>query len=138
MLESRYADQRLRTCINSGVMRRRSIVLAVWGLVAFGYFFVASGWIAAGMNDKSFTEYMGHVVDLAAAEHRPAKEIRSMLLVRAESLDIPLDGQQIQIVGEGPNLHAIVEYETDVQMPLVHQSIYRMKFTHDVTHKEPR
>jgi uncharacterized ubiquitin-like protein YukD len=119
-------------------MKRRGAFLAVWVLAGFFYFFFANEWITAGMNDKSFSEYMGHVIDLAATEHRPAKEVRSMLLVRAESLDIPLEGQQIEITGEGKTLRAKVEYETDVKMPLVNSSLYRMKFTHDVTHKEPR
>ena len=119
-------------------MRQKRVFLAVWLAVGVFYFFIANSWITAGMNDKSFTEYMGHVVDLAATEHRPAREVRSLLLVRAESLDIPLDGQQIRIIGEGQSLRAIVEYETDVKIALWDRPVYRMKFSHDVSHKDPR
>jgi uncharacterized ubiquitin-like protein YukD len=119
-------------------MGKRRIILAAWLVVGYFYFFIANEWISASMNDRSFTEYIGHVLDLAVAEHRPPKEVRSMLLVRAESLEIPIDAEQIRITGEGRTMRAIVEYETDVRMPLINRPVYRIKFSHDVQHKDPR
>src|SRR5437868_5024884 len=100
---------------------RRGLFLGVWVLVGLAYFFFVSGWIAVNMHDKTFTEYLSYVVDLAGREHRPPNEIRSLLLVKAESLDIPLRADQIHIKGEGRTLDTDVEYEADVRLPVLNR-----------------
>ena len=108
--------------------------LPFWIVVAVGYFSVTGAWISVRTADKDFTDYMGYVVNLAGREHRPAKELRSLLLVKADDLAIPLDGEDIQITGEGKTLRTIVTYETDLRLPLVNRKIYRMKFSHDISY----
>src|SRR5438046_1956493 len=113
-------------------MRHRRLVLIAWLIIGVGYFIIMAAWVRVKDHDKAFTEYVRYVVNLAAVEHRPAREIRSLLLVRAESLDIPIEGQQIQISGEGRTLRAMVAYETDLHVPFFNRSLYRFKFAHDV------
>jgi len=115
---------------NSGLLR-----LIAWVTLGIAYLFVMSGWVIVTMNDKALGDYLSYVVDYAGAEHRPAKEIRSLILVKAENLTIPLDGEQIQITGEGKTLRAVVQYQADVRVPLVNWKLYRKTFSHNVAFK---
>src|ERR1700751_2493386 len=97
--------------MNDGKVFDRRLVLLAWLSLGIFYALISSGWIIASMHDKTFGDYLSYVVDLAANEHRSHKEIRSLLLVKAESLAIPLNPQEIQISGEGDSLRAVVRYE---------------------------
>ena len=112
---------------------RKRVVLLGWLTAATAYFLLVSGYIGVSMNDRAFSDYMGYVVNLALNEHRPAKEIRSLLLVKADELSIPLHGEQIQVDAQGRTLRVVVDYETDIRMPLFNKTVYRKRFNHDVS-----
>ncbi len=108
-------------------------MLALWLAVGVVYFLLVSGYIAVSMKDRAFNDYMDYVVGLALMEHRPAKEIRSLLLVKADELSIPLQGEQIKVDTKGRTLRVVVDYETDVRVPLLNRKVYRKRFSHDIT-----
>lgn len=116
-----------------GPQSRKHVILLGWLTVAAVYFLLVSGFIGVSMNDRAFTDYMGYVVNLALREHRPAKEIRSLLLVKADELSIPLQGEQIQVDAQGRSLRVVVDYETEIRMPLFNKTVYRKRFSHDVS-----
>jgi hypothetical protein len=86
--------------ISSGSYSKR-LVLLIWMLVGFFYFFLSWGYIRVTMDDQQFSEYLQHVVNIAGSEERPAKEIRALLLVKADQLNLPVRGDQIAIAGSG-------------------------------------
>ena len=69
----------------------KRIVLLLWVLVAFFYFYLSYDYIRVTMNDKAFVDYLQYVVQIAGNEHRPAKEIRALILVKAEQLGYSKD-----------------------------------------------
>jgi hypothetical protein len=89
---------------SSGSYSKR-FVLLIWLLVGFFYFFLSWGYIRATMNDQQFSDYLQYVVNIAGTEGRPNKEIRALILVKADQLNLPLRGDQIAIVGAGPTLN---------------------------------
>src|SRR5262245_45731702 len=95
----------------------RRLVLLVWILVALFYFYLSYDYIRASVRDKSLTEYLDHVVQLAGSERRPPKEVRALILVKAEELGIPLSSEQIDIAGAGQTLAVSVDYQTDIEIP---------------------
>jgi hypothetical protein len=113
---------------------KRSVLL-LWLLVAFFYFYLSYDYIRATMNDKQFTDYLQYVVQIAGAERRPAKEIRALLLVKAEELSIPLKGEQITVMGAGDSLNVVVNYDVDIDVPLIQRQIYRKTFEHKVQYE---
>src|SRR5262245_41170935 len=110
--------------------RVRRMVLVVWILVAIFYFNLSYDYIRATMNDRKFTDYLNYVVQVAATEQRPAREVRALLLVKAEELELPVRGDQIIIKGSGTNMKVVVGYEVDIQIPIVERGLYRKLFQH--------
>jgi hypothetical protein len=114
---------------------QRYIVLFLWTCLGFAYVALISQWVTVSRRDKQFTEYMSSVIRSSAAGQRSAKEIRALLLIKAEDLSLPVHGDKIQISGSGETLKATVQYTADISMPIVNQPVYRMKFDHSLTSK---
>jgi len=108
----------------------KRLVLLVWILVAFFYFYLSYNYIRASMNDRQFADYLQYVVNIAGGENRPAKEIRALILVKAEELSLPVHGEQITIRGGGSSLNVSVNYDVDIEIPLLQRQIYTKKFEH--------
>ena len=83
------------------------------------------------MRDRTFNQYSTHVVQLAAAEHRPLKDLRALLMVKADELALPLTQDQIDIAGVGRTLRVDVRYEDDIKIPVLGRRLYRVKFAHN-------
>ena len=116
----------------------KRLVFLVWLLVAFFYFYLSWDYIRANMNDKVFGDYLQYVVQIAAPEHRPTKEIRALILVKAEELSLPIRGEQITILGGGDSLNVSVGYDVNIEIPLIQRQIYTKRFEHFVKYKPPR
>jgi hypothetical protein len=115
----------------------KRLVLLVWVFVALFYFYLSWDYVWASMNDKQFGEYLQHVVQIAAPESRPSKDIRALILVKAEELSLPIRGDQITILGGGDNLNVTVSYDVNIEIPLIQHQIYTKKFEHVVKYHPP-
>src|SRR5215467_6292306 len=115
----------------------KRLVLLVWLLVAVFYFYLSWDYIRASMNDRAFGDYLQYVVQIAAPENRPVKEIRALILVKAEELSLPIRGEQITIVGGGDSLNVRVSYDVNIEIPLIQRQLYTKKFDHFVKYKPP-
>jgi hypothetical protein len=113
----------------------KRIVLLLWILVAFFYFYLSYNYIRTSMNDRQFDDYLQYVVRIAGDEQRPAKEVRALILVRADELSIPVRGEQITIGGGGDTLNVAVSYDVDIEIPLLQRLIYTKKFEHKVAYQ---
>src|SRR6516165_1320350 len=113
----------------------KRIVLLLWMLVAFFYLYLSYDYIRVSMNDQDFGNYLEYVVQIAGQDHRPAKEIRALLLVKAEELGLPLTGQDINILGGGESLSVVVSYNMDIDFPLLQRQIYTKHFDHTVKYR---
>jgi len=116
----------------------RRIVLWLWVLVAFFYFYLSYDYIHITKNDREFGDYLRYVVQLAGNQRRPAKEIRSLLLVKAEELSLPLKSEQITVLGGGDSLNVNVSYDVDIDLPLLKREIYTKRFDHKEHYRSPR
>jgi hypothetical protein len=114
----------------------RRFVLLLWMLVAFFYFYLSYDYIRVTTNDRSFEDYLEYVVQIAGQDHRPAKEIRALLLVKAEELGLPIKGQDINILGGGESLNVSVGYEMDIDVPLLQRQMFSKHFDHSVHYKQ--
>ena len=114
----------------------KRIVLLLWVLVAFFYFYLSYDYIRITMNDRQFVEYVQHIVQIGGNEHRPAKEIRALVLIRAEELSLPVRGDQITVLGGGDSLNVAVKYDVDIEIPLLQREIYTKRFEHKVTYRQ--
>src|SRR5439155_16593520 len=95
----------------------KRLVFLVWLLVAFFYFYLSWDYIRANMNDKAFGDYLQYVVQITAPEYRPTKEIRALILVKADELAIPIRGEQITILGGGESLNVSLSYDVNIEIP---------------------
>ena len=115
----------------------KRLVLLTWLLVGFFYFYLSWGYIRVKMDDQQFADYLQYVVNVAGSANRPAKEIRALILVRAEQLSLPVRGDQITVLGAGPMLNVSVVYDVDIQFPLLTRAVYRKLFQHNAEYKPP-
>jgi hypothetical protein len=113
------------------------LVFLFWVLVAFFYFYLSYDFVKTSMNDSDFSDYLTYVVRIAGNEHRPAREIRALLLVRAEELGLPIRGDQITILGAGQSLKVAVNYEVDIEVPVFERGLYRKSFQHNAAYSSP-
>jgi hypothetical protein len=113
----------------------KRLVFLVWLLIAVFYFFLSYRYIRASMADRQFGDYLQYVVQIAGNENRPSKEVRALILVRAQELSLPIRGEQISILGGGPTLDVSVDYIVDIDAPVVHSPIYSKRFEHRVKYQ---
>jgi len=114
----------------------KRFVLLLWMRVAFFYFYLSYDYIRVTNTDRSFGDYLEYVVQIAGQDHRPAREIRALLLVKAEELGLPIKGQDINILGGGESLNVSVGYEMDIDVPLLQRQIFTKHFDHSVRYKQ--
>jgi len=119
---------------SSGSHSRR-LVLLTWLLVGFFYFYLSWGYIRVTMDDQQFAEYLQYVVNVAGSEERPAKEIRALILVKAEQLNLPIHGEQITILGSGRTLNIRVNYNVDIDIPVLLSTVYTKQINHFVQYQ---
>ena len=124
--------------VNRHNLNVKRLALLVWALVAVYYFYLSYDYIRITMDDRKFGDYMQYVVQLAGTEGRPAKDIRSLLLVKAEELSLPVGGQQIVVRGRGTTLDVAVNYDVDIDIPLLERQIYIKRFEHNASFQGPR
>src|SRR5262245_33373346 len=117
---------------------QRRLVLLVWLLLGLFYFYLSYDYIRVSMNDKAFDEYIDHAVQLAADQRRTQKEVRALILVKAEDLGINIRGDQIVVVGAGPTLNVKLDYSADIEVPFFEKVIYRKQFHHDLSYHQLR
>ena len=112
--------------------RQRYLAAFAWLFLGFMYVSLISQWLTVNRRDQLFAAYTDRVIQVAANEQRPAQEVRALLLIKAEDLSLPLQGNDVQISGKGQTLRATVHYKADISMPIVNQPVYRMRFDHDL------
>ena len=110
----------------------------LWITGAFFSFYLSYDYIRVMKHDQEFAEYLRHVVQIAGTEERPPKEIRALLLVRAEELSLPIRGEQIAVAGGGQSLSVSVKYNVDIEIPLVQREIYSKRFEHKERFRGPQ
>ena len=114
------------------------VAMFLWMSFGVLYIFWIGQWLIVRNRDKLFTEYIDHVIQVAANEQRPAKEVRALILIKAGDLFLPVQEDEIQITGKGLALRAAVHYKVDINLPIVNQPVYRMKFDHDLAPRPPQ
>jgi hypothetical protein len=116
--------------------RVRLIVLGLWILLAAFYFSLAYDYIIASNKDKELDTYLQYIVEVCGDDHRPNKEVRTLVINRAEELMINLRGDQVAVSGSGQSLKISVSYMVDINMPILRQSIYRKVFQHETSYRD--
>ena len=119
---------------SSGSHSKR-LVLLTWLLVGFFYFYLSWGYVRVTMDDQQFADYLQYVVNVAGSEERPAKEIRALILVKAEQLNLPVRGDQITILGGGRTLNVRVNYPVDIDIPVLQSTVYTKQINHFVQYQ---
>ena len=114
---------------------RRYITLCLWLVVVLMFFSLAKQWIVLTSSDKEFTEYVESLLRRAAMDRRPAKEIRTLLLVKAEQLSIPVSEERIDITGHGQMLGTVIAYDREIKIPMLGGPLYRREFRHTLSNK---
>src|SRR5215813_12315796 len=110
----------------------RRVVLLIWVFVTVFYFYLSYDYVQASVRDRSLSEYLDHVVQLAGSERRPPKEVRALILGKAEELGIDLRTEQVEIAGTGQTLTVIIDYQTDIEIPVVQRVLYKKEFHHKI------
>src|SRR5206468_12200272 len=78
---------------------QRYVAMFLWMSLCFLYVFLLSQWLTVNNRDKLFTEYIDHVIQVAANEQRPAKEVRTLILTNSEDLLLPVQEADVQLPG---------------------------------------
>ena len=117
--------------------RAKRLVFLTWILVAVFYFYISYDFIRVSMAGEKFGEYLKFVVKVAGNENRSPREIRELLVNKADELGFALDKNQIYVKGLGESLEVTVSYELDVDLPIVRRGVYAMAFQHKESFKKP-
>ena len=123
---------------NPQQLRLRRLVLMSWLMVAFFYFYLSWDFIRVTSTDKKFEEYLEYIVQLAGTERRPVKEVRTLILVKADELGLPVTGDQVAVSGMGQTLAVNLNYDVDVEFPGLERVLYKKNFQHTIKYRQPR
>jgi len=113
----------------------RISVFALWIILALVYTSLCYDYIRAGNADKKLDEYLQYVVVVCGDDHRPNKEVRSLVLIRARDLNIDLHPDQVNIMGEGQSLKIMVTYDVAINLPVVRKTVYQKVFDHKAQYR---
>ena len=114
------------------------VVLALWILLGYFYFALAYAYVIASNKDKKLDVYIQYLVVEAGDAHRPVKEVRDLVVVRADELKLPVRGDQVSISGSGTSLKIGVTYFVDINLPVFRRSIYVKVFQHQAAYRNVR
>jgi hypothetical protein len=106
--------------------------LGLWLLLACLFLSLGKQWIAFTSADRQLTEYADELVRQAALQHRPAKDIRTLVMMKVEQLSIQAQDDQISITGQGESLRTVIAYDAEIKIPVVDRVFYRMEFNHNL------
>ena len=123
---------------NPQQLRLRRLVLLTWLMVTFFYFYLSWDYIRVTSSDKKFGEYLEYIVQLAGTERRPPKEVRTLILVKADELGLPVTQDQVAISGVGQTLAVDLTYDVDVEFPGLERVLYKKNFQHAIRYHQPR
>jgi hypothetical protein len=116
----------------------RYMWLTVWLFFAGLFFSVAGQWTNFTYADKQFTDYVDGLVHRAAIERKGPSELRTLVLLKADELSIPVHNEHISITGQGETLATLIDYDTEIRFPMVNRVLYRMEFTHNFHYRISR
>jgi hypothetical protein len=112
--------------------------LGLWLVLAFVFLSLGKQWVVFTSADKQLTEYADTLERQGALQHRPAKDIRALVMMKAEQLSIPAQDDQITVTGQGETLRTIIAYDAEFRIPVVDRVLYRMEFNHNLGLPAPR
>jgi hypothetical protein len=116
----------------------KRLVVLFWVVVAFYYFAVSYDYISKELNNDRLADYAQKIVQLAGNETRTPKEVRALLMVKAEELQIPLEASQIQVLGSGQSLRVTFEYDVALTVPIFNRAFYSRHYEHKLSYKDFR
>jgi len=119
----------------AGKTTTRVSVFILWIILAMVYCSLAYDYIRAGNADKKLDDYLQYVVVICGDDHRPNKEVRSLVLIRARDLHIELHPDQVSIMGEGQNLKILVTYDVAINLPVIQKTVYQKVFDHKAQYR---
>jgi hypothetical protein len=114
---------------------QRYVWLTAWLFFAGTFFSVAGQWTNFTYTDKQFADYVDSVIHRAAIEHKGPSEVRTLVMLKADELSIPVHNEHISISGQGETLATLIDYDTEIKFPMVNRVLYRMEFTHNFRYR---
>jgi hypothetical protein len=117
---------------------KRYVALFLWLLLAGMFLSVARQWVLFSSSDKQLTEYVQSLLQRAAVDRQSPKEVRMLVLMKAEQLSIPVQHERIDVTGQGETLRTNIAYDTEIKIPLLHRVLYRVQFNHNLSYRAPR
>src|SRR5262245_29475777 len=92
--------------------------VGAWLLVILMFLSLASQWVTLTSSDRQFTEYVQGLIQRAAEERRSQKDVRTLILLKAEELSVPIQSDGINLTSEGGQLQTTLNYVTEIKIPL--------------------
>ncbi len=114
----------------------KRLVLLVWVLVLFFYIYLSYDYLRVEMNDNKFADALQHIAQVGGSENRTPKEIRTLVLVRADELGLPIRADQISIMGTGRSLNISVDYDIPIDIPIFRRDFYSKHYDHKVAYRQ--
>ena len=116
----------------------KRLVLLFWVVVAFYYFGITYDYISKELRNDRLAAYIHTVVQLAGHETRTPKEIRSLLMAKADELSSPLEPEEIKIAGSGQSLKISVGYDVTIRTPILAIGLYTKHYDHTIAYRDMR
>ena len=114
----------------------KRLVLLVWVLVLFFYVYLSYDFLRVERTNNKFEEALQHIAQIAGTDRRTYKEIRTLVLVRADELGLPVTADQIAITGSGPTLKMVVAYDIEIDIPIFTRGFYSKHYEHKVAYRQ--
>jgi hypothetical protein len=114
----------------------KRLVLLVWVMVLFFYIYVSYDFVRVERINTKFGEALQHIAQIAGSERRAYKDIRTLVLVRADEFGLPVTVDQISITGSGPTLKMVVGYDIEIDIPIFARGFYTKHYEHKVGYRQ--
>jgi hypothetical protein len=88
----------------------------VWTMILVAFIYVAAMTIPVLINEYQFQDSLQEIARYASVNHKTTEQIQKAVLDEAQKEDLPVQAEDIKVVGSAGNVHINVDYSVIIDL----------------------
>jgi hypothetical protein len=88
----------------------------VWTMILVAFIYVAAMAIPVLINEYQFQDSLDEIARYASVNHKTTEQIKKAVLDEAQKEDLPIQAEDIKVVGNAGNVHINVDYSVIIDL----------------------
>ena len=88
----------------------------VWTMILAAFIYVAAMTLPVLINEYQFQDSLQDIARFASVNRKNNEQVRQQVLEEAQKEDLPVQAENIQVEGNGGNIHINVDYSVTIDL----------------------